>query len=173
MHTNRFRSMATWLPLVLLVLGSLLAYSCQKMEEDTIDNTDYSARDKQIIEDYIRANSFTGTRIDTLNMVIIVTQPGTGALPAVGQSVSALYTGSLVPSGNVFDSTTSRGDQPLTFAVGRGQVISGWDIGFSRLRRGSKAILLIPSALGYGGRANGAIPSASVLRFDVEVKAIQ
>ena len=172
MNKNRFRWMAAWLPLMLLVLGSLLA-SCQKMEEDTIDTKDYSVEHKQIIAEYIRDNNLTGTRIDTMNMVIIVTQPGTGALPVVGQSVSALYTGSLVPSGNVFDSTTSRGDQPFTFALGRGQVIDGWDIGFSRLRLGSKAILLIPSALGYGGRANGPIPSASVLRFDVEVKAIQ
>jgi FKBP-type peptidyl-prolyl cis-trans isomerase len=173
MKKNHFRRAAAWLPLFLLVLGSLVASSCQKTEEFAIDNTDYSARDKQIIQDYIRANSFSGTRIDTLNMVIIVTQPGTGPLPTRGQLVSTLYTGSLVPSDNVFDSTTSRGDQPFSFSLGFGQVIPGWDIGFSRLRAGSKAILLIPSALGYGGRANGPIPSASVLRFDVEVKAIR
>lgn len=172
MNKNRFRWMAAWLPLMLLVLGSLLA-SCQKMEEDTIDTKDYSVEHKQIIADYIRANSLTGTRIDTLNMVIIVTQPGTGALPVQRQSISTLYTGSLVPSGNVFDSTTDRGNQPFSFSLGQGQVIRGWDIGFSRLRLGSKAILLIPSALGYGGRTYGPIPSASVLRFDVEVKAIQ
>lgn len=173
MNKNRFRSMAAWLPLVLLVLGSLLASSCQKTEEFAIDNTDYSVEHKQIIEDYIRTNSLTGTRIDTLNMVIIVTQPGTGARPVRGQSVSATYTGRLVSNGNIFDSTTSRGDQPFTFQIGLGQVIEGWDIGFSRLNQGSKAILLIPSALGYKGRANGPIPSASVLRFDVEVKTIQ
>jgi FKBP-type peptidyl-prolyl cis-trans isomerase len=173
MNKNRFRWTAAWLPLLLLVLGSLLASSCKKTEEDTIDTTDYTVRDKQIIADYIRANSLTGTRIDTLNMVIIVTQPGTGALPKPGQLISTLYTGSLVPSGDVFDSTTRRGDQPFAFPLDRGQVILGWDIGFSRLRTGSKAILLIPSALGYGGRTYGPIPSASVLRFDVEVKAIQ
>ncbi|MET4108792.1 FKBP-type peptidyl-prolyl cis-trans isomerase [Hymenobacter sp. UYP22] len=167
-----FRRPMAWLSFCLLVVGSLLA-SCQKTEEFAIDTKDYSARDKQIIEDYIRANNFTGTRLDTLGMTIIETRPGTGARPKRNQSVSALYTGSLVPSGNVFDSTGSRGDQPFTFPVGMGQVIAGWDIGFSTLRVGSKAILLIPSALGYGGRPVGPIPSASVLRFDVEVKNIQ
>jgi len=58
--------------------------------------------------------------------------------------------------------------------LGQGQVIQGWDQGVAMLPKGSKAVLYIPSPLGYGARGAGAdIPPNSVLRFEVEVTDIK
>ena len=46
-----------------------------------------------------------------------------------GQKVSVHYTGSLT-DGTVFDSSVKRGD-PITFGLGQGQVIKGWDQGIA------------------------------------------
>ena len=46
-----------------------------------------------------------------------------------GQKVSVHYTGSLT-DGTVFDSSLKRGD-PISFTLGQGQVIRGWDQGIA------------------------------------------
>ena len=98
-----------------------------------------------------------------------MTRPGSGPRPQTGQTVSVLYTGMLL-NGSVFDSSAKNGGQPISFPLGTGQVIPGWDQGLAALTVGTKAVLLIPSALAYGPRGAGAaIPPNSILRFDVEL----
>ena len=72
-------------------------------------------------------------------------------------------------NGNKFDSSIENG-KPIEFPVGQGMVIKGWDEAFTTLTKGTKATVIIPSALGYGPSAvgNGAIPAFSTLVFDVE-----
>lgn len=97
-----------------------------------------------------------------------VTQKGTGPKPAKGQKVSVHYRGKLV-NGQVFDSSFERG-QPITFPVGAGQVIPGWDEGILLLNQGDKAVLVIPPQLAYGSRgAGGVIPPNATLIFEVEL----
>ena len=60
--------------------------------------------------------------------------------------------------------------EPIKFPVGQSMVIKGWDEGLQLLSEGSKATLVIPSALGYGDQGQGdVIPPYSTLVFDVEV----
>ncbi|SET83589.1 FKBP-type peptidyl-prolyl cis-trans isomerase [Hymenobacter actinosclerus] len=166
---SRLRSAGQRLALLLPLL--LLLAACQS-NEPAPDNTDYPARDEKLITDYIKANSLTGFVRQPSGLYVAVTQPGTGDPARAGQLLTALYTG-LTLDGRIFDSTASRNNQPITFTVGQGQVIQGWDEGFIGLRPGSKAILLIPSDLAYGARANGPISAHAVLRFDVELLGAQ
>jgi len=83
-----------------------------------------------------------------------VVQPlitGTGPEVKAGQTVRVAYTGALLKDGSVFDSSASRPEQPyFDFAVGQGQVISGWDTAIEGQKVGSRLLLVIPPAEGYG-----------------------
>lgn len=95
-----------------------------------------------------------------------ISKNGNGASPSKGGDVSVHYKGSLV-NGQVFDDSYSR-NQPITFKIGVGQVIPGWDEGISLLKEGDEARLVIPPQLGYGAAgAGGVIPPNAWLIFDV------
>lgn len=103
---------------------------------------------------------------------------GYGPEAVKGQLIKAHYVGKL-ENGKVFDSSYNRG-KPLTFRIGVGEVIKGWDQGilggdgFPPMLAGGKRKLKIPPELGYGIRGAGCrggtciIPPDSVLLFDVE-----
>jgi peptidylprolyl isomerase len=98
----------------------------------------------------------------------IMLHEGTGAKPTPGKSVSVHYTGYLT-DGSKFDSSVDRG-QPISFAIGKGQVIQGWDEGIMLLKAGSRARLIIPHELGYGAQGYPpVIPPSATLIFDVEL----
>ncbi|WP_197482816.1 FKBP-type peptidyl-prolyl cis-trans isomerase, partial [Oleiphilus sp. HI0128] len=90
------------------------------------------------------------------------------AHPTANDKVKVHYHGTLT-DGTVFDSSVARG-QPISF--GLNQVIKGWTEGLQLMVVGEKTRLFIPSELGYGNRAAGAIPAGSVLIFDVELLGI-
>ena len=83
-----------------------------------------------------------------------VVQPliqGEGAEVKEGQTVRVAYTGALYKDGSVFDSSASRPEQPyFEFQVGQGGVIKGWDSGLTGQKVGSRVLLVIPPADGYG-----------------------
>jgi hypothetical protein len=94
---------------------------------------------------------------------------GQGASPKPGQSVSVIYTGTLV-NGTKFDSSYDHGGQPYTFQIGRGTVIKGWDEGLMTMKVGGKRRLTVPPNLGYGPAGlPPKIPGNSTLLFDVEL----
>lgn len=82
------------------------------------------------------------------------------------------YTGTL-EDGTEFDSSYGRG-QPLTFTLGSGQVIRGWDQGLMGMCEGEKRKLVIPPDLGYGLEgAPPKIPKEATLIFEVELVKIE
>jgi FK506-binding protein 1 len=90
--------------------------------------------------------------------------------PSRGDHLTMHYTGKL-KDGTVFDSSRER-NQPFTFTVGVGEVITGWDQGIVTMSLGERAMLHVPSYKGYGSSGAGAIPPNSDLEFDVELLAI-
>jgi len=101
----------------------------------------------------------------------IVVKEGKGPKPEAGDKVKVHYTGTFL-DGKKFDSSVDRG-QPFEFTLGKGQVIRGWDEGISMMRKGGKAILIVPSSLGYGPQGNRGIPPSSTLVFEVELIDIE
>jgi FKBP-type peptidyl-prolyl cis-trans isomerase FklB len=98
-----------------------------------------------------------------------VLKEGTGPKPAVTDSVSVHYHGTLI-DGKVFDSSVERGE-PTSFPL-QG-VIRGWTEGLQLMPVGSKWRFYIPSDLAYGDQAQGDdIPPGSTLIFDVELLGI-
>ena len=66
-----------------------------------------------------------------------------------GDTVRVHYTGTL-ENGDEFDS--SRGDEPLTFILGAGTVIQGFDDAVSGMRVGDEKRVTIPAEEAYGPR---------------------
>ncbi len=101
----------------------------------------------------------------------IEVEAGSGAQAEAGKTVSVHYTGKF-QDGRVFDSSIPRGE-PITFKLGAGNVIRGWDEGIALMKVGGKAQLIIPPALAYGERgAGGVIPPNTTLIFDVELVSV-
>ena len=81
-----------------------------------------------------------------------------------GDTIVCDYLGQ-VWNGEVFDNSYDRGT-PLTFQIGVGMVIKGWDDGLIGQRVGSRVLLSIPSDLGYGARG---VPQAGIKGGDTLV----
>lgn len=143
--------------------------------------SDKSKADEPVkIKKYIDDNKLNVTKTASgLNYVI--TKQGTGDKPAVGDTVEVSYTGKFV-NGKVFDTSVKEEAQksktyqamrpykPARIPVGVRAVIPGWDEALLLLNKGSKATLVIPSALAYGEQGGGqVIPPFSPLVFDIEI----
>ena len=97
-----------------------------------------------------------------------ITRKGFGNLPPKGCNVSVHYRG-MMPDGTIFDSSYKR-NEPISFPLGKGRVIKGWDEGIALLKKGSVAKLVIPSELAYGSiGVDGVIPPDATLIFEVEL----
>jgi FKBP-type peptidyl-prolyl cis-trans isomerase len=118
----------------------------------------------------IPANStltFIVELLDIPKVKIEDTQVGTGAEAAPGKTVSVYYTGKL-DNGQVFDSNV--GKTPMTFVLGGGQMIPGFEQGITGMKVGGKRVVTIPPSLGYGDQGAGsAVPPGATLTFELEL----
>jgi len=113
------------------------------------------------IESYKKANNITAAALSS-GLYYIETKAGTGATPPKGSQVRVKYKGTFT-DGTEFDSGT------INFNLGLGKVIAGWDEGIGYMKEGGKAILIVPSDLGYGPYGSGSIPGYTPLVFTVEL----
>jgi peptidylprolyl isomerase len=94
---------------------------------------------------------------------------GDGAEASAGRTVHVHYVGVAHSTGEEFDASYNRGE-PLTFRLGAGQVIAGWDQGVQGMKVGGRRRLVIPPQLGYGDRgAGGVIKPGETLIFVVDL----
>jgi peptidylprolyl isomerase len=82
------------------------------------------------------------------------------------------YTGVIWRTKKVFDSSWTR-KQPYTTPIGVGQVIKGWDTGLVGQTVGSRVLLVVPPADGYGSAGSSAagIKGTDTLVFVVDIIA--
>ncbi|KIJ67646.1 hypothetical protein HYDPIDRAFT_26065 [Hydnomerulius pinastri MD-312] len=95
---------------------------------------------------------------------------GTGKMAKKGDKVDMRYIGKLT-NGNVFDKNVK--GKPFTFALGRGDVIKGWDVGIAGMQIGGERELTVPPSMGYGKRKMSDIPANSTLIFEVKLLEIK
>ncbi len=132
-----------------LVLLALFGFAACGGGNDTTSSTDYSGGI---------------TTLQTEDLVV-----GSGATVVVGDAVSVNYTGTLI-DGTQFD--TSIGKAPLSFRVGAGALIAGFEQGVVGMRVGGKRRVTIPPSLAYGASGNGSIPPNATLRFEIDLLSI-
>ena len=97
---------------------------------------------------------------------IYVLEEGKGATPVAGDKVYVQYRGYL-PIGIEIDSS-ERAGKPLSFVLGAGGVIAGWEDAVAHLHRGSRAKVIIPWEHAYGTEGSApSVPPESPLIFDM------
>jgi FKBP-type peptidyl-prolyl cis-trans isomerase FkpA len=126
--------------------------------------------EEQLLKDYL-ARTNTTTEPATSGLIYIEMKKGDGPAPVAGKKVTVHYLGYFI-DGQIFDSSYDR-KQPFSFKLGTGEVIQGWDEGVSKMRKGGKARLIIPSYLAYGDKQTGPVPPFATLIFDVELIDIE
>ncbi len=145
-------------------LRSISSTSPDVVNGGTTDGQPTDGQAQQGPSDILNEISSTGTVADLRIFDVI---EGDGQEAKVGDTIVVHYTG-ILPDGTVFDSSRDRG-QPFSFQLGGGQVIQGWEQGFTNMKIGGRRILAIPPQFGYGTRSVGSIPANATLLFDVEL----
>jgi len=95
---------------------------------------------------------------------VLVLSRGDGPLVEAGDDLEVHYLGQSW-NGGVFDNSYDRGSS-ISFPIGVGAVIGGWDQGLVGQQVGSRVLLSIPSHLGYGDRG---VPQAGIKGGDTLV----
>jgi len=97
---------------------------------------------------------------------------GTGPATETGQELVVQYLGEIWATGKEFDSSWSR-DMPAGFTIGVGDLIPAWDKDLVGVKVGSRVLLVVPPADGYGsaGQSDAGISPTDTLVFVVDVLA--
>ena len=107
------------------------------------------------------------TKLETKELIA-----GTGAEAKDGDTVTVNYVGILYKGGKEFDASWKR-KETFSFALGKGQVIPGWDQGIVGMKVGGRRELIIPSALAYGSKGSPpTIPANAPLVFVVDLLGV-
>jgi peptidylprolyl isomerase len=107
------------------------------------------------------------TKLETKELIA-----GTGAEAKAGDTVTVNYVGILYKGGKEFDASWKR-HETFSFALGKGQVIPGWDQGIVGMKVGGRRELIIPSALAYGAKGSPpVIPANAPLVFVVDLLGV-
>jgi FKBP-type peptidyl-prolyl cis-trans isomerase len=121
-------------------------------------------------EKYLAENkSKPGVTTTTSGLQYEVLTQGTGAKPALTDTVVCHYRGTFL-SGGEFDNSYSRGT-PAEFPVTG--VIKGWTEVLQLMSVGSKYKVFVPYQLGYGLSDIPGIPGGSLLVFEIELLGIK
>ncbi|WP_018341653.1 FKBP-type peptidyl-prolyl cis-trans isomerase [Cytophaga aurantiaca] len=151
-------------------IDSVMVLQEQQQQNQMLEESVTYQKDSIAIQNYLKKNNLKGqATIGGAYVVKLKENKSTDIFIAPLDTIQTTYSGKLLIEGTEFDHSPD--GEFFTFVVGMGQVIRGWDQGFQKLKRGEKALIIIPSRLGYGSRgAGGAIPPNSPLVFEVEVK---
>ena len=96
---------------------------------------------------------------------------GTGPALAKGDDAVVNYVGKIWKSGDKFDSSFD-GGQPANFPIGTGATIPGFDKGLTGAKVGSRVLLVLPPAEGYGKEGSPPkIKGTDTLVFVVDILA--
>lgn len=97
---------------------------------------------------------------------------GSGPATATGDEVVVQYVGQVWATGKEFDASWTHGN-PGAFRVGVGRLIAGWDKSLVGVKVGSRVLIIVPPADGYGsaGQPNAGISGTDTLVFVVDVLA--
>jgi|HubBroStandDraft_1064217.scaffolds.fasta_scaffold08059_2 FKBP-type peptidyl-prolyl cis-trans isomerase len=108
-------------------------------------------------------------------LVVTTLIKGTGAPVKAGESIVVRYVGSIWRTGKVFNDNWPNSSEPTSppnvFTLG--QLIPGWNTGLVGVPVGSRVMLVVPPAEGYGktGQKSAGIKGTDTLVFVIDILA--
>lgn len=88
---------------------------------------------------------------------------GSGSGAENGATVLANYHLVTWSDKQVLDSSFTRGEPYPVENIGQAQVIEGWNQGLIGMKKGTRRLLIVPPALGYGPGGNGVQPDETLV----------
>lgn len=119
-------------------------------------------------EAYLAENAKAeGVVVTESGLQYTVLEAGTGEAPADTATIEVLYEGRFV-NGEVFDSNTGEGKDPLKINLRRPRVVAGFAEAVQLMPLGAKWEVTLPYDLAYGTNGQGSIKPFSTLIFTIE-----
>jgi peptidylprolyl isomerase len=112
------------------------------------------------------------TGLSTAKLAFRDVEKGSGATAKAGDEVTVQYVGVGFKTRKEFDSSWSH-NKPLTFKLGSGEVIEGWDRAIEGMKVGGRREMLIPAKLAYGSEGTASIAPNEPLVFVVDLLAVE
>jgi peptidylprolyl isomerase len=140
--------------------------------DDKVHDADPSTQPTVVEEDGTPTGlDFAGIEEPELDTPVqrVVLEEGDGKTVKASDTVEVDYLGATYEAEAPFDESFSK--KPMTSALGG--LIPGWSIGLDGVKVGSRVLLQIPPALGYGAQGSGAIPANATLWFVIDVVGIE
>ena len=112
---------------------------------------------------------FAGANKPSKNLLDTTLIKGEGAVVEKGQTIAVNYLGQVFEAKKPFDESYSKA--PASFPIGTGSVVAGWDKSLVGKTVGSRVILAIPPADGYGeaGNESAGIKGTDTLFFVIDI----
>ncbi|CAL1535726.1 unnamed protein product [Lymnaea stagnalis] len=161
---NRHITISPILPIAIVLILFLCSTSAQQTGEKKKKNAGTTDGDNPDSKEYI----------DKLKQKQLVTRvvhkpDDCNILSEVGDELYVHYTGYL-DNGKVFDTSEQGEKNPISFKLGSGQVIPGWEQGMQGMCQGERRRLVVPPSLAYGSAGfPPVIPPDATLMFQVHL----
>ncbi len=143
----------------------------EKALKKAIEKQKKEAEETAKIKNWVRSHNYKATP-DSNGIYHIVLKEGDGPYPT-DSSLMKVYYKLTDMEGNVLQD--NHGDKaPFTFKMGTHSVIRGWEKGLKKMRKGEKALIIVPSKWAYGDRGRGnQIKPYTTLFFEVDLADVQ
>ena len=154
-------------------------FACNGDDEVPYDPAAQLQIDLRLIDQYLSGNN-QAVLIHPTGIRYVIDEAGNDQLPQNGDSVVTDYdiftlAGELVDTSNEDLArqndrySSQRAYEPITFLIGAGTVIEGYEIGTSLLGKEGEGIFYIPSTLAYRNEAGFGIEPNQILKVRIRV----
>jgi FKBP-type peptidyl-prolyl cis-trans isomerase len=137
----------------------------QYKDAEEAERSGEAAKELKEMEAYLAKKNLKAEKVGK-GTYVTIQQQGTGPLAEDGKYVNVKYTGKVLSTDSVFQSSS------FTFRLGKQPLIIGWAEGMRVLRQGAKATLYIPGYVAYGKNPGPAGKPFAALIFDVEILGV-
>ncbi len=166
-----------------LAFTGILLWQSRSSQQDNSANDDIPEEVRQQLEAQQELNeegdTMEGTALSNFSassqpiteLQSIDIKEGTGEVVGEGATITAHYTGALVSTGLIFQSSHD-GGEPFTSPLSG--LIQGWQKGIPGMKVGGTRRLIIPYAMAYGEAGSPpSIPARADLVFDIELVSVE